>query len=68
MERRAQGIVRNSVRGGGRLAALQTRLSGPRGSGRPELRAVNSEEELRFEVLRFHSGGRVGDLLGPSPA
>lgn len=59
-------FVRGGVRGGGRLAALQTQLSGPRGKGRLEIRAVNSEGELRFEVLRFHSGERVVDLLSPS--
>lgn len=59
-------FVRGGVRGGGRLAALHIRLSGPRGKGRLEIRAVNSDGELRFEVLRFHSGGRVVDLLGPS--
>jgi hypothetical protein len=57
MERRAQCIVSTSVRGGGKLAALPTRPSGLRGRGRLEIRAVNSEEELLFEVLKFHSGG-----------
>ena len=63
---RAGLLVRGGVRGGGRLASLHARLSGPRGSGRLEIRAVRSGEELRFDVLKFHSRGEVIDLLGTS--
>lgn len=63
---RSGWIVRGGVRGGGRLASLHARLSGPRGSGRLEIRAVKSGEELRFDVLKFHSRGEVIDLLSTS--
>lgn len=57
-------MIRGGVRGGGRLASLHTRLLGPRGSGRLEIRAVRSGEELRFDVLKFHSKGETVNLLG----
>lgn len=61
-------MVRGGLRGGGRRASLHARLSGPRGSGRLEIRAVRSGEELRFDVLKFHSRGQVVDLLGTNAA
>ena len=61
---RADFFVRGGIRGGGRLASLHARLSGPDGGGRLEIRAVRVGEELRFNVLKFHSKGKVIDLLG----
>jgi hypothetical protein len=60
---RAGFFVRGGVRGGGRRASLHARLSGPRGVGTLEIRAVRVGEELRFNVLKFHGKGKVVDLL-----
>ena len=65
---RAGFFVRGGVRGGGRRASLHARLSGPRGKGTLEIRAVRVGEEMRFNVLKFHSEGRVIDLLGTTAA
>ncbi|HEX8560660.1 MAG TPA: cytochrome c oxidase assembly factor Coa1 family protein [Pyrinomonadaceae bacterium] len=59
-------FIRGGVRGGGRLARLRVPLSGPRGAGVLEIRAVRTDEGLRFDVLKFHAGGRVHDLSGES--
>jgi hypothetical protein len=56
-------FVRGGVRGGGKRAYLRTRLTGLRGEGTLEIRAVRVGEELRFNVLKFHSRGKVVDLL-----
>lgn len=55
-------LIRGGVRGGGRLARMRVPLSGPRGAGVLEIRAVRTDEGLRFDVLKFHAGGRVHDL------
>ena len=55
-------FVRGGVKGGGRLARIRAPLSGPRGRGTLEIRAVWTEEGLRFDVLKFHAGGKVIDL------
>ena len=58
-------FLRGGVKGGGRLARIRAPLSGPRGRGTLEIRAVKVGGELRFEVLKFHAdGGRVFDLQG----
>lgn len=61
---RAGFFVMGGVRGGGRRTSLHARLSGPRGGGTLEIRAVRVGEELRFNVLKFHGEGRVIDLMG----
>ncbi|HEX8423292.1 MAG TPA: cytochrome c oxidase assembly factor Coa1 family protein [Pyrinomonadaceae bacterium] len=59
---RAGFFVRGGLRGGGRLASLHATLRGPCGDGRLEIRCVRLGEELRFDVLKFHSKGKVVDL------
>jgi hypothetical protein len=59
-------LVRGGIRGGGRLTSLHARLRGPRGAGRLEIRAVKSAGGVSFDVLKFHSEGKVVDLLGVS--
>jgi hypothetical protein len=61
-------FVRGGIRGGGKLASLHARLSGPDGGGRLEIRAVRVGEELRFNVLKFHGKGQVVDLLATNAA
>jgi hypothetical protein len=65
---RAGFFVRGGIRGGGRRASLHARLSGPRGRGTLEIRAVRVGEELRFNVLKFHGEGKVIDLLSTTDA
>lgn len=65
---RAGLFVRGGLRGGGRLASLHATLKGPRGGGRLEIRCVRLGEELRFDVLKFHSKGKVVDLSGTNAA
>lgn len=65
---RAGFFVRGGIRGGGRRASLHARLSGPRGAGTLEMRAVKVGEELRFDVLKFHGEGKVLNLLGTTAA
>jgi hypothetical protein len=61
-------LVTGGIRGGGALASLRTRLSGPNGRGRLEIRAVKSGEALRFEILKFQGAGKVVDLLNADDA
>jgi hypothetical protein len=61
-------LVRAGIRGGGRLASLHARLSGPRGAGRLEIRASKSAGEVRLEVLKFHCESKVVNLLGVDAA
>lgn len=65
---RAGFFLRGGVKGGGRLARIRAPLSGPRGAGTLEIRAVKVAGELRFETLKFHAAGRVVDLSGGAPA
>jgi hypothetical protein len=57
-------FVTGGIRGGGRLARLRAPLSGPRGAGTLEIRAVRTGDGLRFDVLRFHAAGKTVDLSG----
>lgn len=65
---RAGFFVRGGVRGGGRRTSLHARLSGPRGGGTLEIRAVRVRQELQFNVLKFHGKGKVIDLLSTTAA
>jgi hypothetical protein len=56
-------FVTGGIRGG-RLARLRAPLSGPRGAGTLEIRAVRTGDGLRFDVLRFHAAGKTVDLSG----
>jgi len=61
-------FMRGGVRGGGKRTFLRAPLSGSRGDGMLEIRAVRVGEELRFNVLKFHAKGKVIDLLGTTAA
>lgn len=62
---KASFFMRGGIRGGGKLASLDARLSGSRGRGTLEIRATKEEDApLRFTTLKFRSGGKVVDLLG----
>lgn len=65
---RAGFFVTGGIRGGGRRASLRARLSGPRGRGTLEIRAVKVRGKLRFDVLKFHGQGKELDLLGTTAA
>jgi hypothetical protein len=65
---RAGFFVTGGIRGGGRRTYLRARLSGPRGRGTLEIRAVKVGGKLRFDVLKFHGEGKVLDLLSTTAA